>query len=550
MGAQRGILYVTMQPASDLAPAEFHDWYDNEHGPLRLRLPFIENGFRYRATDLDGPGKGKAEWMAIYDATDMDEFNAESYLALRGPPVQSQRERDIRPHVAIDRRSYDFVSERKADGFVKLDEVRNAGQGNVMISASFKVKPGKSGEEIDKWYNEEHIDMISKVAGWRRTRRFVTAAIDQKDDVEYLALHDFAPQNGIGGKEYEAATSTPWTQEILSNVISEKNRRIYELYYTFGPAPRDLKNFTEAGLRTWESPATKTKTIPADSKRGAIESYITTQDGAELLYRLEGSTDPDAPMVVLSNSILVEWGIWDGFVTAFLAKNPGYRVLRYHTRGRSSQYGQSPITVDLLASDVVALLDALRVPKAAAIIGVSLGGATVLNVALNYPERIGAFISCDTNDKSPAGNSKAWGERIATAEKEGASGQSGEKIVGDELAEVTVRRWFVKESYDGGAMEQECERVKDMVVRNSLEGFKNSVKALWEYDMQPKMKDAKVRGIFLVGSGDGVLPKTMKEMSERYGGESEFVVIEGAGHLPMVEKPEEVANVVGGLLSS
>ncbi|KAF1355249.1 Alpha/Beta hydrolase protein [Delphinella strobiligena] len=545
-----GILYVTMQPASDLAPAEFHDWYNNEHGPNRLRLPFIENGFRYRAIDLDGPGKGKPEWMAIYDTTDMNEFEGDAYLALRGAPVQTQRERDIRPHVTIDRRSYDFVSERKSESFKKLEDIKNAGEGNVMVSASLSVKPGKSGSEIDKWYNEEHIDMLSKVPGWLRTRRFVTAAIDKKDAVEYLALHEFSPKNGLEGKEYEAAITTPWSKKIMEDVIAEKNRRVYQLYYTFGGAPRDLSNFAGAGLKTWESPATKTKTIPTGNGGGAIESYVTTKDGAELPYRLEGSTDPDAPLIVLSNSILVEWGIWDGFVSAFLAKNKQYRILRYHTRGRYNNCGSTAITVDVLASDIIALLDALKVPKAALIMGVSLGGATVLNAALNYPDRIGAFVSCDTNDKSPAGNSKAWGERIAMAEKEGASAQSGEKIVGEELAEITVRRWFVKESYDGGAMEKECERVKTMVVNNSLEGFKQSVRALWEYDMQGQMKDAKVKGVFVAGSGDGVLPKTMKDMAERYGSGTECVIIEGAGHLPMVEKPEDVAAVATKVLSS
>lgn len=550
MAPTAGILYVTMQPASDLPAAEFHDWYNNEHGPLRVRLPFVENGFRYHATDLDGPGKGKHEWMAIYDTPDMDEFNSPTYLALRGAPVQSQRERDIRPHVDINRKSFDFVSERKAAAFKKLEDVRNAAEGNVMVSVSLSLKPGQSGDELDKWYDEEHIDMLSKVPGWLRTRRFVTAAIDNKTEVEYLALHEYAPKNGLGGKEFEAATSTPWANDIMSNVVAEKRRRVYDLYYTFGPAPRDLANFVGAGRRPWDSPAVKTKTIPAGSEGGAVESYITTKDGCELPYRLEGSTDPNAPLIVLSNSILVEWGIWDGFVSAFLAKNKQYRILRYHTRGRYSNAGKTAVTVDLLASDIIALLDALRVPKAAAIAGVSLGGATVLNAALNFPDRIGAFMSCDTNDKSPAGNSKAWGERIAMAEKEGAQAQSGEKIVGEELAEITTKRWFVKDSYDGGEMEKECSRVNRMVVNNSLEGFKQSVRALWEYDMQPQMKGGSVKGVFVAGSGDGVLPKTMKDMAERYGSGVECVIIDGAGHLPMVEKPEEVAEVASKLLSS
>jgi len=111
--------------------------------------------------------------------------------------------------------------------------------------------------------------------------------------------------------------------------------------------------------------------------------------------------------------------------------------------------------VNLLASDIITLLDVLRVQKAAAVIGVSLGGATSLDVGLKHPKRVSAFVSCDTNAVSPSGNRKAWGDRIAVAEKEGAQSQAGETVVGEELAEMTVRRWFVKESYDGGKMEAE-----------------------------------------------------------------------------------------------
>ncbi|KAL1304842.1 hypothetical protein AAFC00_003767 [Neodothiora populina] len=552
MAQTPGILYVTMQPSSSLPAAEFHDWYNNEHGPNRLRLPFIKNGFRYRAIDLNGSSGSDAqpEWMAIYDTPSMDEFNSEAYLALRGSPVQSQRERDIRPSVKIDRRSYDLISTRSSPAFKPLENIENASEGNIVLSALLTPHPDKDAGQISKWYEEEHTDMITKVPGWLRTRRFVTAKIDGKDTVDYLALHEFSPSQwkGLDIPEFKAATTTPWAKDIMTNVIKDRTMRIYELFYNFGAAPRDIGSFISAGRKPWDNPPTKTRTIPSGSNGGAVESYITTKDGVDIPYRIESNTtDPNAPLIVLCNSILVEWGIWDKFVDSFLSKSKsGFRVLRYHTRGRYNNLSKTPVTVDLLASDIIALLDELKVPKAALAMGVSLGGATVLNAALNYPDRIGAFASCDTNDKSPAGNSKAWTDRIAIAEKENASAadDSNTKIVGDELAEVTVRRWFVKESYDGAEMEKECERVKDMVVRNSLEGFKGSVRALWEYDMQPLMKGAKVKGLFVAGSGDGVLPKTMKDMAERYGSSgTECVIIEGAGHLPMVEKPEDVAAV-------
>lgn len=498
--------------------------------------------------------------MAVYDIEDMDYLTQDVYTRLRKAPVQSQRERDTMKQIYVDRRFYDFVdgAEWAAPEFKKLEEVRNEGEGNVMVAVFLELKEGDGTEaELAKWYNEEHVSLLMKVPGWRRTRRFVTSYLDLQDGrkKEFLALHEYAPQNGLGGPEFVAATSTKWNEKIYAEVVERKRRRVYDLYYTFGPAPRDLSSLSSPDTFKAESTDSATKTFPASSSGSgsypAIESFITTSDGVVLPYRLEGSSDPNAPLLVLANSILVDYGIWTDFVSAFLSLTKGkYRILRYNARGRSALPPTStqPVTVDLLASDVITLLDALRV-KQASVVGVSLGGATALNTALCYPDRISAFVACDTNSVAPPSNPKAWGERIEVAEKEAAtSATTSEPVVGADLAELTVRRWFVKESYADPTLSEKIGTVKEMVRTNSLPGFKEGVKALYAYDFREKMRVFEGRGAFLVGAGDGVLPKTMKEMAEGLGKGVELKTVEGGGHLPMVERPGDVAGFVAGFL--
>lgn len=559
-----GLLYVTMQPKPSLSASQFHDWYNNEHGPLRLRLPFFPNGFRYRATDADSDSPysaSKHEWVALYDINNSAEFVKPPYTALREDTVKTEREKETMAQISVDRRMFDFLREWKAADYKNLDDIDAEGKGNMLVTVCFKIKPGTE-EKLNKWYNEEHIDMLSKVPGWRRSRRFVTSSVlnPSDEEKEYLALHEYAPENGMGGPEFKAATSSDFAKDVYATVVSGRVRRVYEWYYTFGPAPRDLHSLSvdPAYTAKFSSRDGLTRTIAASqtpNKRAVLESFITTPDGVQLPFKLEGSPDPEAPLIVLVNSILSDWGIWDEFLDLFFS-NPTnlqkFRVLRYRPRGRASDPGDTPITVNLLSQDILTILDALRVRKAAAVIGVSLGGATTLNLALKEPARIQRFIACDTNSLAPPSNPAAWGERITLAETDPQAptdSVTGARVVGEKLAEATTRRWFVPQSYDGGVQQARAEKVKQYVFDNHLEGFKKSVQALYAYDLRDSMKTGTVPGLFAVGAGDGALPQGMKKMAEEYGVPgTKLAVVEGAGHLPMAEQPERFLEVVEGFL--
>lgn len=541
-----------MQPNANITAAQFHEWYNNEHGPTRLRLPFIEHGVRYRALDVDSSEKDKYKWLAMYDITDMNELTKETYTRLRTDAVKSEREKRVMKEISINRKLFDLITEKRSPEVESVDGSDDYPEGNILVAITTSSVEGKEDEQKE-WLLKEHDELVAKVPGWRRSRLYVTSPLLEGMRIEYLELHEFAPGSEDASARFYGTFSTK-VEQITSEDPQTTALRWFKHYYTFGPAPRDLTSLSDTTATNYSSRDGSTKTIIASkTESAAIESYVTAKDGVPLIYRLEGSSNPNAPIVVLSNSVLVEWGIWDDFVDAFLSvsQNLKYRVLRYHTRGRTANTGSEPITIDTLSGDIIAIMDALRVPKAAALIGVSLGGVTVLNTALKYPDRIQSFISCDTSAKSPDGNKKTWAERISVAENQNATNHNGEKVVGDELAEMTVRRWFVKESYDGGNLEHKISRVKSMVKSNSLEGFKKGVEALFAYDIVDEMKSSKTPGAFVVGNGDGVLPETMKTMAQQYGGGlGRYKSIESAGHLPMVEKPHEFAQVVTEFLQS
>lgn len=285
------------------------------------------------------------------------------------------------------------------------------------------------------------------------------------------------------------------------------------------------------------------------------EHSLTMVDGVSIPYRLDGCSEPNAPLIVLSNPSLVDWSIWDEFISTFSAvpQNKKYRFLRYEARGRSNNGGANPLTLDTLTDDVIVLLDTLKVPKAAAMTGISLGGMTVLNLAYKYPERVATILSCDLFPVSPPGNRAAWNRRVAIAQEDqnAPKGVDGTRLIGQDLAEVTVRRWLSPKSFDGGVRESRAKMLQKLVYYNRLDGLISIAQVLSSYDLQKDAKNATVPGLFIAGEDDDpVLIQGMRELATNYGNGTELYIIQEAGHLTVVEQPEEFASIMTNFLEA
>src|SRR5438477_761929 len=69
------------------------------------------------------------------------------------------------------------------------------------------------------------------------------------------------------------------------------------------------------------------------------------------------------------------------------------RVLRYDTRGAGlSEKVRGTLSIDTMADDLVALLDALDVTGKVALAGVAVGGAIALHTAARHPARVSAIV--------------------------------------------------------------------------------------------------------------------------------------------------------------
>ena len=113
---------------------------------------------------------------------------------------------------------------------------------------------------------------------------------------------------------------------------------------------------------------------------------VATNGDVELYYEAFGS--PEAPTLVLVNGLGSQCINFDAAWCELFAAE-GYQVVRFDNRdtGLSSKLDGASYTVAEMATDVVAVLDALGVERAHAM-GLSMGGVIVQRLAIGHPERL------------------------------------------------------------------------------------------------------------------------------------------------------------------
>jgi pimeloyl-ACP methyl ester carboxylesterase len=179
---------------------------------------------------------------------------------------------------------------------------------------------------------------------------------------------------------------------IAEGVGSERLRRIW--YDAEAGAPpivrprsgdkRICMDLTDHDLRRFESHGAVPLAVAAD------QGYVNN-DGARIWYATYGSGFP----VILLHGGLGHSGNWGYQVPAIV--DSGRRVVVIDSRGHGrSTRDQRPFTYELMASDVIAVMDELQFEKAI-IVGWSDGACTGLILARQVPARVAGviFFACN-----------------------------------------------------------------------------------------------------------------------------------------------------------
>jgi pimeloyl-ACP methyl ester carboxylesterase len=142
-------------------------------------------------------------------------------------------------------------------------------------------------------------------------------------------------------------------------------------------------------------------------------------NGIKVWYAIFGPRSTEAEAVILLHGGLANSNYWGNQVRALEGR---YRVIVMDSRGHGrSTRNAEPYGYDLMAGDVVGLMDFLKIKKAA-IVGWSDGAILGLNIAMTHPERVSKLFAFAANS-DPSGvadiaQSPVFNAFIARAEKE------------------------------------------------------------------------------------------------------------------------------------
>ena len=247
---------------------------------------------------------------------------------------------------------------------------------------------------------------------------------------------------------------------------------------------------------------------------------------------------PDnAPVIILIHGFPLNKSMWNKQVEVLIET---YRVIAYDVRGHgNSTSGTDDFTIELFVTDLIRLMDALKIEKAM-LCGLSMGGYIALSAVENFPKRFGALILCDTN--CIADTPEAKGKRMISIESIQKNGL--EQYANESLANLFAPESFVTNK-------EKIALVKEMIRGTSVQSLSNTLIALSKRkETCAGLVTIHIPVLIVVGKEDKITPPEAALLMQKKIKGSKLNIIEHAGHLSNIENSYEFNSQLRKFISS
>lgn len=230
---------------------------------------------------------------------------------------------------------------------------------------------------------------------------------------------------------------------------------------------------------------------------------------------------PGAAPLVLLHSLGTNAHVWDPQAEV-LARS--FRVIRPDMRGHGlTTCTPGPYSIAMLAADLAGLLAAMGVGRAH-IGGISIGGMVAQAFVARYQEAAESLILCDTALAIPPAEN--WLARAATVRAQGMG----------VIKEAVLANW-VTPGFIGST---ETAGLAAMLLRTPVEGYAGGCEAIAAADLSADTAGLQLPALVIVGDQDKPTPLAAAQALQSAIAGAGLSIIEGAAHIPTVEKPDEV----------
>ncbi|MEX2373255.1 MAG: alpha/beta hydrolase [Dehalococcoidia bacterium] len=268
-----------------------------------------------------------------------------------------------------------------------------------------------------------------------------------------------------------------------------------------------------------------------------MRQFEVTSGGAQLAAEESG----DGPLVVALHAGVADRRSWRSMAAAMA----GYRFVAYDRRG----FGETAYEPETFShmEDLTAVMSAASTGGAAVLVGNSMGGALALEYTLAHPEQVAALVLiAPAVDGAP---DEFWAPtpgEVALEEQVGAAAKAGDLEL---LNRLEVHFWLDgPEAPDGRVAGEVRDLALDMnaiALRAKPTGDEQQAagEPAWE-----RLGGLTAPTLLIAGDLDeSSMPAVWRGLVER-APHAEFVLIPGVAHLPQMERPQEVADLVRDFL--
>ena len=272
--------------------------------------------------------------------------------------------------------------------------------------------------------------------------------------------------------------------------------------------------------------------------------YVTTPDNVRLYYEEVGQKTEFGVPLLFVHEFAGDHRSWEPQLREFGKR---YRCIAYSARGYTPSdvpADPSAYTYEHVMRDCVAVLDHLKIDRAH-LIGLSMGGYTVLQVALNHPARVRSMVLAGTGSGSERWHtddfhkhSRALGDQF---EREGSAGVAKSYGFGPSRVPFAIK--------DARGFAEFSRMLAEHDARGSANmsrGFQGGRPSLYDFDAA--IRKLATPALIVVGDEDDRCIEPSLFLKDALAA-SGLVMFPKTGHVVNLEEPDLFNRVVGDFLA-